>query len=60
LFAQKAADIVALYLILPQNGIVLLVDERPHNPGRLRTQPGLAAVAQGQGDGRALKLGRCE
>jgi hypothetical protein len=29
-FAQKAADIVALYLQPPENAVVLSVDEKPH------------------------------
>jgi hypothetical protein len=29
-FAAKAADIVGLYLALPEHAVVLCVDEKPH------------------------------
>ena len=37
-FAQKAADIVGLYLHPPQNAIVLCVDEKPHIQALERAQ----------------------
>jgi transposase len=37
-FAQKAADIVALYLDPPQNAVVLCVDEKPHIQALERAQ----------------------
>src|SRR5271165_4616135 len=37
-FAQKAADIVALYLQPPENGVVLSVDEKPHIQALERAQ----------------------
>ena len=37
-FAQKAADIVALYLHPPQNAIVVCVDEKPHIQALERAQ----------------------
>jgi len=37
-FAQKAADVVGLYLNPPQNAIVLSVDEKPHIPALERAQ----------------------
>jgi len=37
-FARKAADIVALYLQPPENGVVLSVDEKPHIQALERAQ----------------------
>jgi transposase len=37
-FAQKAADIVALYLQPPDNAVILSVDEKPHIPALERAQ----------------------
>ena len=37
-FAQKAADIVALYLQPPENAVVLSVDEKPHIQALERAQ----------------------
>jgi transposase len=37
-FAQKAADIVALYLQPPENAVVLAVDEKPHIQALERAQ----------------------
>jgi hypothetical protein len=37
-FAQKAADIVALYLRPPENAVVLSVDEKPHIQALERAQ----------------------
>lgn len=37
-FAQKAADIVGLYLDPPENAVVLCVDEKPHIQARERAQ----------------------
>src|SRR6202045_4395005 len=37
-FAQKAADIVALYLQPPENAVVLSVDEKPHIQALKRAQ----------------------
>src|SRR4029077_21196188 len=37
-FAQKAADIVALYLQRPENAVVLSVDEKPHIQALERAQ----------------------
>jgi len=37
-FAQKAADIVGLYLQPPQNAVVLCVDEKPHIQALERAQ----------------------
>src|SRR5438445_1734130 len=39
--AQKAADIVALYLQPPENAVVLSVDEKPHIQALERAQGGL-------------------
>src|SRR5256884_6155486 len=47
-FAQKAADIVALYLQPPENAVVLSVDEKPHIQALERAQ-GLVEAAQRQG-----------
>jgi len=46
-FAQKAADIVALYLQPPENAVVLSVDEKPHIQALERAQ-GLVEAAQRQ------------
>jgi hypothetical protein len=51
-FAQKAADLVALYLKPPENAVVLAVDEKPHIQALERAQGWLAEVAQRQGDHR--------
>ncbi len=48
-FAQKAADIVGLYLHPPQNAIVLCVDEKPHIQALERAQGWLKLP-----DGKAL------
>jgi len=51
-FAQKAADIVGLYLNPPQNAVVLSVDEKPHIQalerarGRLRLPSGKAITGR--------------
>ena len=37
-FAQKAADIVGLYLQAPENAVVLSVDEKPHIQALERAQ----------------------
>lgn len=37
-FAQKAADVVGLYLDLPENALVLCVDEKPHIQALERAQ----------------------
>ena len=37
-FAQKAADVVALYLQPPENAVVLSVDEKPHIQALERAQ----------------------
>jgi hypothetical protein len=37
-FAQKAADLVALYLQPPENAVVLSVDEKPHIQALERAQ----------------------
>lgn len=37
-FAQKAADVVGLYLDPPENALVLSVDEKPHNQALERAQ----------------------
>ena len=39
-FAQKAADVVGLYLDPPQNALVLCVDEKPHIQALERAQGG--------------------
>jgi transposase len=48
-FAQKAADIVGLYLDPPENALVLCVDEKPHIQALERAQGWLRLP-----DGRAL------
>jgi hypothetical protein len=42
-FAQKAADIVGLYLQPPANAVVFSVDEKPHIQAPERAQPGSGA-----------------
>jgi transposase len=44
-FAQKAADIVALYLQPPENAVVLSVDEKPHIEALERAQGWLRMLA---------------
>lgn len=52
-FAQKAAEVVGLYLNPPENAIVLSVDEKPHISSA-GARPGLAAAAQWQSPERLL------
>ena len=48
-FAQKAADIVVLYLQPPENALVFAVDEKPHIQAKSGAGSRLVEVGQWQG-----------